>query len=173
MSSNGHIAKNGNGRITRLTPKKGWEQVACAEMSKGSTVTEAARVAGVSRVTLYAHLQSDAAFRKAFEDAEEQGTDVIEASVTRRAVEGTEEPVIYQGKVSFVGIDKDGNPCDPLSPVAVKNVPLTVRRPSDVLAIFLLKGRRPAKFRDNVDVTTNGKAIQPVAVLRGVSMDDL
>ena len=48
---------------------------------------------------------------------------MIEAEARRRAVDGVDEPVYYQGKE--VG---------------------TVRRYSDVLLIFLLKGLRPQRF---------------------------
>lgn len=137
----------------------------------GATVSEAAKCAGVGRQTVYDRLNRDQDFKAKFDDAIEEGTDAIEQAATFRAIHGVEEPVIYKGQVQFVGIDKDGNPCDPCSPLAVKNVPLTVRKPSDVLAIFLLKGRRPQKYRDNIDVTSGGQPLYKV--LKGVSQDDL
>jgi hypothetical protein len=48
-------------------------------------------------------------------------------------VEGVEEPIVYQGEITN-----------------------TVRRYSDTLLIFLLKARRPEKFRDNVKVEHGG-----------------
>lgn len=65
--------------------------------------------------------------RSAGEDAIETGTDLLEDDVRRRAVDGVEEPLFHQGK----------------------KVGLT-RKYSDTLLIFLLKARRPAKYRDSV-----------------------
>lgn len=136
-------------RATNAAHKKGWQSIAIKAMASGATVTEAAALAGKDRATIYRHLESNEQFKKDFDDATEQGTDVLEAEATRRAVNGVDEPVIYQGQVTFIGIDKDGNSCDPSAPIAVKHVPLTIRKPSDTLMIFMLKARRPNKFRDN------------------------
>ena len=58
--------------------------------------------------------------------AREEAADTLEAEARRRAIEGVEEPVFHKGQ--RVG---------------------TVRKYSDLLLIFLLKGVRPQKFRDN------------------------
>lgn len=153
--------KHHRGRCTVGTPKKRLDK-ALESLRLGSTMSEAAESAKMGRRTLYSHIERDAVFAKAVEDAIEAGTDVIEAAATRRAVVGVEEPVIFQGSLTFVGEDANGNPCDPLSPMCVKQRPLTVNKPSDVLAIFLLKGRRPKKFRDNATVTHQGPDGGPV-----------
>lgn len=165
---------SGRKRTTKKTAKKDWKALACAAMALGATVTEAASAAGVNRTTIYAHLDSDEAFRKAFDDATEQGTDVIEAEATRRAVHGVEEPVIYQGKPTLIGYDANDKPCEVNSPQCVRCEFFTVRKPSDTLAIFLLKGRRPMKFRDNVDLKVSGGIRQTHEFdLSGLSDDEL
>ena len=60
---------------------------------------------------------------------------MLEAEVIRRGAHGIDEPVFYQGKV--VG---------------------QIRKYSDNLLMFMLKGLRPAKFRDNYN---------PLAVVGG------
>lgn len=177
---------------TKKTPKKGWREIVIEAMATGATVTEAAKSAGVVRQTIYAHLQKEPEFQAAYDDAVEQGTDVLEAEATRRAVHGVEEPVIYQGQPTYLYernadgtiktrtvnyTDEHNNTTQKTEPIMLLDEQgnprvLTVRKPSDTLAIFLLKGRRPQKFRDNVDITSGGKAA-PVVVIRGVSMDQL
>jgi AcrR family transcriptional regulator len=160
-------------RVTRATPKKGWKDVVVAAMATGATVSEAASAAGVSRVTIYRYLQSDAEFKAAFDDAEEQGTDVIEAEATRRAVHGVDEPVIYQGTPTLIGYDSADKPCDTKDPRCVRCEFFTIRKPSDTLAIFLLKGRRPQKFRERFELT--GKDGGPIKTeeKKVHSIDDL
>lgn len=92
----------------------------------GGRITKAAEFTGVSKGMHYYWLKHDPEYAAAYEIAKEQAADVLEAEVVRRAVEGVEEPVYYQGKV--VG---------------------HVRRYSDNLLMFMLKGMRPFKFRDN------------------------
>src|SRR5262249_19777084 len=69
-------------------------------------------------------------------EAIEAGTDYLEDEARRRATEGTAKPVFYQGQQCGV-----------------------VQEYSDTLLIFLLKGRRPEKFRDNINLDVSG-AIQ-------------
>lgn len=149
-------------RATGATRKKNWKPVVLRELRKGCTLAEAAAAAKVDRTTVWRHKQDDAEFAAAFAQAESEGTDVMEAEATRRAIDGEDEPVIYQGRLMLVGVDKDGNPCDPDRPEAVKRVPLTVKRRSDTLLIFLLKGRRPEKFRDVVRQEVTGADGAPV-----------
>jgi len=96
-------------------------------------VRDAAKKIGITSVSLYAARKRDEDFSLAWEEAYEQGTDLLEKEAERRAIKGVKEPVFHQGRKIA-----------------------TVRKYSDVLLIFLLKGRRPGKFRDNVDITSGG-----------------
>ncbi len=58
---------------------------------------------------------------------------MLEAEARRRAVEGVRKPVYCRGEI--VG---------------------TVKEYSDTLLIFLMKGARPEKYRDNVRVERTG-----------------
>ena len=94
--------------------------------AKSGTVKAAAEAVGLSRRMHYHWMKADPAYAAAFAEAQEQAADTIEAELVRRAVEGVEEPVHYRGQ----RVDM-------------------VRKYSDVLLIFLLKGLRPEKYRDN------------------------
>ena len=115
-------------RFTRYTPKKRRDFI--AELAKGNTVAHSAEVVAGTRERFYQLKREDDGFAAAWAEAEAAGTEVLEQEAKRRAVEGWEEPV-YQGGV-LVGF---------------------VRKHSDTLLIFLLKGRRPDTYRDNQAIT--------------------
>lgn len=89
-----------------------------------------ARAAGVGYSTVMARKQRDADFQAACDEALEEAYDSLEAEARRRAFEGSDEPVWHQGEQ--VG---------------------TVRKYSDSLAQFLLKGYRRRKFGDKQEIT--------------------
>ncbi len=91
---------------------------------------ESCRAAGVPYSTVTGLRARDADFAAAYEDALEEAYDHLEAEARRRAFEGTEEPVWHQGAQ-----------CG------------TVRKYSDSLAQFLLKGYRRRKFGDKQEIT--------------------
>ena len=101
-----------------------------AGLEDGMTIAAASKAAGAGRRTMYDWREADTDFAAAWDDAYETGTDVLEDEAKRRAADGVEEPVFYQGeKVA------------------------TVRKYSDTLLIFMLKGRRPEKFKDRHEHT--------------------
>lgn len=65
--------------------------------------------------------------------------------VRRRAL-GYEEPIVYQGKIQGHYVDRKGNIVGENHPEATL-VPATITKVSDVLLMFLTKGRMP-EFRD-------------------------
>lgn len=101
-------------------------------LRNGWSITASAGKIGVSRQAVYALRASDHEFSRAWEDAYEAGTDVYEDEVKRRAIDGTEKPVFYQGEI--VG---------------------HIREYSDTLLIVALKGRRPEKYRERVTIDVN------------------
>jgi hypothetical protein len=114
------------------------------------TVTHAARAASISRKLPYQWAKTDPRFKTAFDDASEQATDALEAEARRRAVEGVEKPVLYQGKqVTVPGKDAAGNTVE---------VPLALREYSDTLLIVMLKMK--GRFRDTMAHTDpDGRAL--------------
>ncbi len=93
--------------------------------------SRAAEMAGIVKQTIYTRQwREDREFQVALESARVMAADVLEAEAHRRAVEGVEEPVgWYRGVAGG-----------------------TVRRYSDNLLMFLLKGARPERYRERYDV---------------------
>lgn len=106
-----------------------WVDYFLLSLSECGNVTQAAKDAGIARLTAYRHRDRDPRFADAWDDAIEEAVDRLEAEARRRAIEGVDEPVFYKGK-----------------PVG------RVKKYSDTLMIFLLKAHRPEKFRDNFDL---------------------
>lgn len=104
-----------------------------AAHSEVGNITQAAEIAGIDRRTHYDWMESDPVYVEAFRDAEMQAADRLEAEARRRAVEGVDEPVFYGGK-----------PCG------------TIRKYSDTLLIFLLKGALPEKYRERTSTELTG-----------------
>ena len=108
-------------------------------------VTEACKLAGISRRTPYSWSSKSKSFALKMSEARGIGErvllDEVRREIKRRGVEGHEEPVIYGGKVSMV---KD--------PDTGEQVPLKVKRYSDNLLMFYAKRLDP-DFRDNAPVS--------------------
>lgn len=95
-------------------------------------VSAAVVIAGTSRTRVYELRKHDSGFASAWEEAEEQAADALEAEAWRRAVDGVPEPLVSARKVVH---DDEGQP-------------LAIRRYSDNLLLALLKARRPERFKD-------------------------
>lgn len=132
----------------------------CECMALGCTMREAAYTAGISTSQLRKWMRVDKKFGKAFDNAIEDGTDLLEAEAQRRAMDGYKEPVIYKGRPQFIGFDKNGVACDPDDKKCVRKEMFCVVKYSDGLMQLLLKGRRPKKFRENMDITSDDKPIK-------------
>jgi len=106
-------------------------------LSETASVTKACELARLPRRTVYNWRRTDQGFAQAWEAALDMGTDALEDEAIRRAYHGTGRPV-FQGK-ELVG---------------------HVRDYSDTLLIFMLKARRPNKYRDRapMDQTLPGLA---------------
>jgi hypothetical protein len=87
------------------------------------SVTAAAKAARISRACHYLWLQTDAQYALVFGRSKMIAGDVLEDEAVRRAVEGWDEPVFYQGS-------KCG----------------TVRRYDSGLLMFLLRGLKPETY---------------------------
>lgn len=164
----------------KITPKKRltthrWVGPFLAAFSLTGNVSESARIAKVERNRVYAYMRESTDFAEAFATAQEEADDILEREARRRAVEGVDEPVIHQGELCGVWVDKDGKTVSQDTPDA-KLIPLTVKKYSDTLLIFLLKGQRPGKFRDNVKHEhsgPDGKPIETIQLVTAVKPSDV
>jgi Bacteriophage Sf6, terminase small subunit-like len=102
--------------------------------TNGGNVVRACADTGFSRNAAYQWRADDPEFAAKWDRAVEIGTDALEDEAPRRAHDGTEKPVFQQGKQ--VG---------------------TVREYSDTLMIFMLKARRPDRFKDRVANEFSGR----------------
>lgn len=101
-------------------------------LSETANVSRSCADNNLPRRTVYDWRDSDAGFKAAWDQALELGLDALEDEAKRRAFEGTDRPVFYEG-----------SECG------------TVREYSDTLAIFLLKAYRPDRFKDRQSVDVN------------------
>lgn len=93
----------------------------------------------MSKDAAYKWYREDPRFRASWDSAIEAGTDLLEDAAMSRAVEGVRQPIYQRGKL--VG---------------------TKREYSDGLAMFLLKARRPHKYRERLEVSGDPGA--PLAI---------
>ena len=126
---------------TIRTPKKR-EQFLDA-LRNTCNITKACDLAGLGRASVYEWREEDDSFAKEWEKALEMGADLLEDEAVRRAKEGVEEPVYQGGKL--VG---------------------HVRKYSDTLLIFLLKGAKPQKYSNRMELSGNsGTPLQIVSTI--------
>jgi hypothetical protein len=94
-----------------------------AAYAQSGDVSDASRAAGISRRIHYLWLRGDAEYSDAFDEAKDEAVEALVREALRRAVQGFDEPVFHQGVQ-----------CG------------TVRKYSDTLLIFLMKGADPKRF---------------------------
>jgi len=102
------------------------------------SITESAKRAGVTRSSHYKRLSRDPRYKDEFEDIEELIRDTIRAEIHRRALDGVDIPIFYQG-----------------------NHVHTIKKYSDTLLLALAKAHCP-EFRDPIEV----QRIDPGVTLR-------
>ena len=124
---------------TIRTPEK--ERAFLYALAETCSVSRACESAGFGRATAYAWRADDPDFAVRWDEAKHIGAEALEDECVRRAREGVDEPVFYQG-------DKCGS----------------VRKYSDTLAIFLLKGAMPDKYREKTAMELTGANGGPVQI---------
>lgn len=94
----------------------------------------AAKACGFTLRAFYNHYKSDEAFHDEWDEAVQESNGILEREAWRRALEGTEKPIMYKGQV----IGKE-------------------REYSDRLLEFLLMGNMPEKYaRNKMEITGKG-----------------
>lgn len=120
-----------------------------AAYAQCGNITHAAEIVGIDRDNHYIWMKN-ATYAEVFKAAGEQAADALEKEARRRAIEGVE-------RLKF------GRNGKPLRDPATKK-PYVEREFSDTLLIFLLKGIRPEKYRENVHQELTGPNGGPVVV---------
>jgi len=119
-------------------------------LRKTPNVTVAARAAGISRRGAYKARAAEQAFAEDWDEAIDEGVEMLEAEVHRRAFDGTDKPVTHLGAITA-----------------------TFKEYSDTLAIFLLKAHRPNKYRERIDLKADGLTDLATAIADARSRDSL
>jgi len=147
-----------------------WVHPFLEEMRVDGNVSRSARAAGVCSSAAYALRKANSDFATAWADAYEDAGDRLLAEARRRAVDGIEEPVVYQGQLTPVfeydadgrlvleqqGVDKDGAPV--MRPRQARRADgtlqwLTLNKRSDPILMMLLKGHKKVMFADRTELT--------------------
>jgi hypothetical protein len=106
-----------------------WDKAFLAALRRNGVITTACEAAGVGRTTVYDKRNADPVFAAAWDEALIEAADRIEAEVIRRAVDGYDAPVWYKGEL--VGVNREF---------------------SDQLAQFVLKGHKPEKYKERIQI---------------------
>jgi hypothetical protein len=128
-------------------PKRLRQIAFLAAYRRTGVVTRAAAAVGIARETHYDWLEEEG-YREEFRAATIEAGAVLEETAIQRAVDGWEEPVYHDGKV--VG---------------------TIRKYSDTLLIFALKGAMPHKYRERATIEHDASPV--IKRLIGISEDEI
>lgn len=140
---------------TAATRQRNWKPIFLAALAERGNVSDAAKAAKINRDTANEHRKRDQAFAAQWVEALEAAADVLEKEAWRRAHDGVLEPVFGRDAGPNAGTVEVGQ----------------VRKYSDTLLIFLLKGARPDKYREKHEIV--GKGGGPIKTARELSDDEL
>lgn len=115
------------------------------------SITRAAAAAGVDRREHYRRYKADKVYAAAFDEAWEMGIAFLEDSCMEHALEGFEQPVIWQGLLSYQR-DEEGNL---VRDQDGRLKPLSTRKHSVELKKVMLQAAKPEKYRTNHHVEAN------------------
>ena len=107
-------------------------------IEKGGNLSRACELGSISRDAVYFRREHDPIFEARFQAAKQKGVEVMEDAATKRAVEGVERGVYFQG----IRIDQ-------------------TTEYSDALIQFLLKANKPEKYKDRSAVETTDRTPRP------------
>ena len=143
----------------RVTRKKAF----IAAYTTTASVQKAAEAAKVHKSRHYRWLEEDPEYAEEFRKAQDEAAQMLEDEAVRRAHDGVEEPVIYQGELCYEREDV----IDPDTGEVIgskRENPLVIRKFSDTLLQFLLKAFRPAKYKDRGAIEHSGPAGAPIQI---------
>lgn len=130
----------------------------------GGNVAAACRLVGIPSSNVYTLRNRNADFANDWDNALEDATDQLEAEARRRALQGVDEPVVYQGQLTPVWerdsageiLLVDGKPRQLMVNGHLQW--LTLNKRSDGLLQFLLKGLRKKYGTDTTEISGPGGA---------------
>lgn len=144
-----------------------WKPAFLAALREMPIVRHACEAVQINRTTAWRAREADEEFAAAWDEALEEGIDRAEQAAFTRGVDGWHEPVIDKGRLAYAYeriVDEDGKETyRPLLDANGQPVPLTVKKHSDGLLQFVLKGRRRNTYGDKTELTGAGGG--PLAVV--------
>lgn len=141
--------KRGPRKSQKKLTREAKQTIFLAAYAVCSTISGAAKAAGVDRRLHHAWMQEDPTYPERFEVAHEESTQALEAEARRRALHGVRRFKFHKGELVRVPLlDDEGREVtgDDGKPIMV---PYFEEERSDLLLIFLLKAARPDVYRDN------------------------
>jgi hypothetical protein len=129
-----------------------------------ASITKAAKAATMDRALHYDWLITDPEYLGRFEAAKTRAGEVLEDEAVRRAHDGVLEPLVYQGQFQYKTRDKQIQREDGTVEIVQEQhgKPLAIRKYSDGLLQFLLRGFKPEKYRDRGQVELTGANGGPI-----------
>ena len=135
-----------------------WQAAFLANLRTTGVLARACEAASCSYAAQAAARKTYADFAEAVLDAFEESYDVLEAELLRRAVVGVDEPVVYQGTLTYLrNTSAPPDPATGLQPLLLNanGNPrvLMINKKSDTLLMFALKGRRKTYSTERTELT--------------------
>jgi hypothetical protein len=121
------------------TPEK--RQAFLEALGETCNVKASCELAGIAKNSAYLWRKDEPAFATEWDQAIKRGGDALEDEAVRRAKEGVDEPVFYKGTI-----------CG------------KVRKYSDTLLIFLLKGAKPEKYSERAQIGFDAHAPMKIVI---------
>lgn len=140
------------------TPKKRprWARAFLSALSESGNIRLSCDAAGINRWTAYDLRSSDAEFADEWQHALDDAADLLEVEARRRAEHGVSRLKFHQGKAVLVPALDDNGLVITDDKGEPKWRPYVEHEYSDALLMFLLKGARPEKYRENMKVEQSG-----------------
>ncbi len=120
-------------------------------------VRRAAAMSGFEKTQHYRWLKIDPVYAAEFEEACKQAADNMEDEAIRRARDGLLKLKFHQGQPIIDPRTLPGK--ENFDPKFPDGQPYFEHEYSDSLLIFLLKGAKPEKYRENFDLTSGNKPL--------------
>lgn len=140
------------------TPKKRprWAKGFLAAMAESGNVRLSCEAAGIGRTVAYQLRAADETFAADWGHAQDEAADLLEEEARRRALQGVQRLKFHNGVMITVPVPSaDGTPLLGVDGQPVM-VPYVEHEYSDTLAIFLLKGAKPEKYRERNETKHTG-----------------
>lgn len=124
-------------------------------LGRCGSVTDACRAAQVSRTAAYMLREKDEVFRGQWEVAARLGADALEDEAMRRALEGQDKVIVWQGEImEDTVVDNETG--------EAKKVARTVKEFDNGLLKFMLAAAKPDKYKQRQAVEQSGPDGGPI-----------